>query len=195
MTSKEVLNIVLKDKKYYTANGGLTVSGGEPLAQSAFTLDLLRIAKENRVHTCLETSGYAAPEKLLSVVPYVDLFLYDFKESDEENHKKYTGAEKRLIMDNLFAIGKTDAKIILRCPIVPTVNERDGHFTAIAETANQLKNIIEINIMPYHSMGASKAARIGKEYPLSVPDFTEDEKIDNWINKVKMKTSINVKRG
>ena len=196
MSARDVINIVLKDTRYYKqSGGGLTLSGGEPLAQFDFTQDLLRMAKENGLHTCMETSGYAPVEKLLSIIPYVDLFLYDFKESSDDEHKKITGVSNRLIMENLFAIDKTGAKIILRCPVIPSFNERGDHFAAIAATANALNNIIEVNIMPYHPMGASKAARIGREYPVPQTDFPGNEQIDNWIQTISCMTNIPVKKG
>jgi len=196
MSAQDVMNVVLKDTRYYKqSGGGLTLSGGEPLAQFNFALELLRLAKENGINTCLETSGYAPTDRLLSIMPYVDLFLYDYKESDDDEHKKTTGVSRGLIMDNLFAIDKAGARTVLRCPIVPACNERDGHFTAIATTANALRNIIEINIMPYHPMGASKAARIGREYPISDISFTTDGQIEAWILAVSRETNVTVKKG
>ena len=196
MPALDVINIALKDKRYYKhSGGGLTISGGEPLAQFDFTQELLRLAKENELHTCIETSGYAPADRLLSLVPYVDLFLYDFKESNEDNHKNFTGGSFNLIMENLFAIDKNGAKTILRCPIIPGYNERDEHFSAIAETANALKNIIEVNLMPYHPMGASKAKRIGKEYPVSDMSFPTDEQINGWLQTISQQTNVKVKKG
>ena len=196
MPVHDVINVALKDIQYYKqSGGGLTLSGGEPLAQFDFTTELLRQAKENGLHTCFETSGYAPTERLLLLVPYVDLFLFDFKESNDDKHKKITGVSNKLIMENLFAIDKAGAKIILRCPIIPACNEREDHFNAIAETANTLRNIIEVNIMPYHPMGASKAKRIGRRDTFSDMSFPKDEQIKSWIQKVGSGTKVTVRRG
>jgi len=196
MPAQDVMDAALKDARYYKrSGGGLTLSGGEPLAQFGFALELLRLAKENGIHTCLETSGYAAAEQLLAVMPYVDLFLYDFKESGEDEHIKSVGAPRGLIMDNLSAIDKAGARIVLRCPIIPACNERDGHFKAIAAAANSLRNIAEVNIMPYHPLGASKAARIGRDYMISDMRFPTEAQIDGWIEKVRRGTDVLVKRG
>ena len=196
MSVQDVIDVVLKDERYYKqSGGGLTLSGGEPLAQFDFALALLAAAKENGLNTCLETSGHAPTERLLAIMPYVDLFLYDFKESDDDNHKKFTGVSHALIMENLFAIDKAGAKIVLRCPIIPTYNQRDEHFIAIADTANGLHNILEINIMPYHPMGASKANRVGREYPIPDIGFPTEEQIDGWIESVSQKTGVTVKKG
>jgi len=196
MSTQDVIEVVLKDSLYYKhSGGGLTLSGGEPLAQYDFTLALLHLAKENGLHTCIETSGHAATGKILSIVPYVDLFLYDFKASNEDDHKKFTGVSRKLIMDNLHAINEAGGKIILRCPIIPTYNNTEQHFSAIAETANTLSNVIEINIMPYHPMGSSKALRIGQEYSISDIGFPSEEQIDNWVKAVEAMTDVLVKTG
>jgi pyruvate formate lyase activating enzyme len=191
MSARDVVDIALKDSIFYRqSGGGLTVSGGEPLAQHGFLLEILRLAKENGLHTCVETSGHAPTERLLSIVPYVDLFLYDYKESDDEKHIKSTGVPQKLIIDNLSAIDKAGAKTILRCPIIPNMNDREAHLHAIAETANGLRNIVEVNIMPYHPMGQSKAKRIGREYVLSEQGFPTDGEVVGWIERVKEKTDV-----
>ena len=196
MSVQDVMDVVLKDVSYYKhSGGGLTLSGGEPLAQFDFTLALLRMAKENGIHTCIETSGFTATDKILALVPYVDLFLYDFKASNDDEHKKLTAVSRKRIIDNLHAINEAGAKIILRCPIIPTYNDTDEHFNAIAMTANTLHNIIEVNIMPYHPMGSSKAVRIGQEYSIADIGFPTDEQIDNWVKAVGHDTNTAVKTG
>ena len=196
MSAQAVIEIALKDLRYYkTSGGGLTISGGEPLAQHGFSLELLRLAKEKGLHNCLETSGYASTEKMLSLVPYVDLFLYDFKISNEDEHKKFTAVPRKPIVDNLQALNDAGAKIVLRCPIIPTYNDTLEHFKAISATAEALPNVLEVNIMPYHPMGSSKAVRIGKEYPISAVDFPKAGQIEDWLKAVGDGTGVVVKRG
>jgi len=196
MSVQEVLDIALKDLHYYNSSGGgLTISGGEPLMQHGFTLKLFQLAKENGLHNCLETCGYADTEKILSLIPFVDLFLFDFKISNEDNHIKFTNAPRKPIIDNLRAINDAGAKIILRCPIIPTYNDTEDHFNAISETAETLSNVIEVNIMPYHPMGSSKAMRIGREYLVSGVEFSTDEQIGHWLDMVRRGTSVAVKQG
>jgi len=196
MSVDEVIATVMKDIRYYEqSGGGMTISGGEPLAQHDFTLGLLKTAKENGLHTCIETSGFSPKEKILNCVPFTDIFLYDFKETDDNKHKEVIGASNKSILENLTAINKAGAKIILRCPIVPGQNDRDDHFLAITETANKLTNITEINIMPYHPMGASKAKRIGREVPEYDRKFPTEEQITGWLDKVKENTNKPVIKG
>jgi len=196
MTPQDVMDEVVKDVKFYDqSGGGLTVSGGEPLAQFEFTLELLRLAKENGIHTCVETSGQAATSRVLALLPYVDLFLFDYKESDDAKHKAFTGVSREQIDKSLQAVDDAGGKIILRCPIIPTLNDRPGHFAAIAKTANKLVNIVEVNVMPYHPMGASKAARVGREYTLADIGFpTDDEKLA-WISAIQANTNVVIKQG
>ena len=195
MTASDVIDIVLKDRLYYEhSGGGLTLSGGEPMAQFKFTCELLRLAKESGIHTCIETSGYADTELFMYILPYVDLFLYDYKESDDVRHAEFIGASQDLILKNLTAIDKAGGKIILRCPIIPGCNERDEHFPAIAARANALRNIAEVNILPYHPMGMSKAACIGRKSPELDTGFPSDEQIDSWVNTVSRETDVFVRR-
>jgi len=195
MAAEAVLAEVLKDVRYYQkSGGGMTISGGEPLAQAEFTAELLRLAKENNIHTCIETSGHASAQKITAVAPYVDLWLFDFKATDSD-YKKFTGVENNLIRQNLHEIDTSGGKIVLRCPIIPTCNDNTAHFTAIAQTANRLCNIQEINIMPYHPMGESKANRIGHDYPLKDITFPEEETVQSWIQAIQAQTGIPVRKG
>jgi len=196
MTAQEVMDTVAKDIRYYeSSGGGMTLSGGEPLAQYDFTLALLRLAKENNIHTCIETSGYANEKTILSLVPYVDIFLFDYKESDGDTHRRLMSVPREGILRNLHRLDAAGAKTILRCPIIPGYNDRPDHFEAIAATANELTNIIEINLMPYHPLGASKAKRIGQEYALPDIGFPEEAQIGAWREAVARGTDVVVKTG
>ena len=195
MTVTEVFAEVMKDKAFYdNSGGGITVSGGEPLHQFEFTYELLKLAKQNGIHTCMETSGYADSDKILEIAEVTDLFLYDFKITDSTLHKKYTGVDNSKIKENLFVLDQNGKSIILRCPVIPEVNDTKEHFDGIAGVANSLKNIEEINIMPYHSIGISKYQRLGRSYEhtFGTPDA---ENIKPWIDYISGKTDISVKQG
>ena len=173
----------------------MTLSGGEPMMQYEFAAELLRQAKRKGIHNCIETSGFAPMERYMKIRGDVDVFLFDFKESDPERHLKYTGVDNRQILDNLFALDDKGSKIILRCPIIPGLNDRETHLEGIAELAGRLRNIIEINVMPYHPMGKSKSGRIGKKQPHDSDRFTDNEKVDRWIELIGGGTSVPVKKG
>lgn len=196
MDVESVLEKAEQDREYYNASGGgLTVSGGEPLAHFDFTGRLLALSKQRGIHNCVETSGFVATEKIIQVANYVDIFLYDFKESDPERHLKFTGVKNDVILKNLFELDNIGTKIILRCPIIPGVNDRTSHFGEIARIAEQMKNIIEINIMPFHPMGRSKSIRIGKEYTFDCDKFVEKEEYEKWVDVIQKNTKVPVRKG
>ncbi len=192
---EEVISEVLKDRVFYeTSGGGMTISGGEPMLQFDFTLALLRAAKEQGLHTCMETCGYTDTDKLRAVAPFVDLFLYDYKETDPARHKKYTGVSNRRILKNLRLLNDMGCNIVLRCPIIPTLNDRDDHFSGIAALANRLPHVSEINIEPYHPLGSGKAAMLGREYALPELTFPAEETVQDWIARVAKMTNVPVKK-
>ncbi len=194
MSVDEVIEEVLKDRPFYaTSGGGLTLSGGEPLAQVEFSSALLRVAKKENIDTALETCGYAPFDSYAALLDDVDLFLYDYKETDPKLHKKFTGVDNALILENLLQIDRRGKRIVLRCPIVPGLNDRAAHFAGIAATANKLNHIGEIQVLPYHPLGESKGARLGKKYALSGKPFAEKEAAEQWVKAIQAKTSILVK--
>jgi pyruvate formate lyase activating enzyme len=191
----EVIAEVLKDKPFYeTSGGGMTLSGGEPMLQFDFTLALLQAAKAEGLHVCMETCGYADADQLRAVAPYVDLFLYDCKETDPARHKEYTGVSNERILKNLSMLDGMDCKSVLRCPIIPTLNDRDDHLDGIAALANRLQNVTGIDIEPYHPLGSGKAAMLGRDYPLSHLTFPAEDTVKDWIARVAAPTDVPVKK-
>ena len=190
---EEILAEVLKDKPFYdSSDGGITLSGGEPLAQFPFSLDLLKNAKKNGVHTAMETCGYTEKSKILAIAAYTDLFLFDCKETDSMLHKKYTGVGNEMILDNLKALSDNGHKIILRCPIIPGFNDRPGHFKEIANIANKLDGIEHVEIEPFHRLGESKYAALGRNCAdIKIPD---DAAVDEWIEQIRAGTEKTVRR-
>lgn len=195
MTVAEVLDEVLRDTPFYeTSGGGLTVSGGEPMAQFAFTLALVQAAKDAGLHVCLETSGFASWSEYEQLLGAVDLFLYDFKESDPARHREFTGVPPETILDNLRRLDERGAALVLRCPIIPGCNARDDHFLAIAALANRLRHVREINLMPYHPLGESKLDRLGKARRLPAIGFSDEAEVGRWLATVAARTRVPVMR-
>lgn len=152
-----IMTEVERDKTFYrNSGGGLTVSGGEPLAQREFLIALLQEAKKREIHTCIETCGFATKDTILEVAKCTDIFLFDIKETDSKRHEAYTGVPFIPIMENLALLNSICAKIILRCPIIPGINMRTTHLEEIARIASSLDNLLEVNIMPYHLLGNNK---------------------------------------
>lgn len=195
----EVMDEVGRDRTFYkNSGGGLTVSGGEPLMQSEFLLELLKSAKEMGIHTCVETCGFATAQTVESIVPYTDLFLYDIKETDPLQHKALTGAPLDVIISNLKLIDGLGAKTVLRCPLIPEKNFRAEHLDGIAELAAELKNVTEINVMAYHTLGSSKYEALSmademKGIP-AMPDGQKKECIEHISKRLaELKKNIPVK--
>lgn len=162
----EVLDAVLRDRAYYEASGGgLTVGGGEPLAQYEFTRSLLQHAKQAGLHCCLETCGLADTERLVALTPLVDIFLFDWKVSDPGLHRQYTGVDNARILENLHALDHAGAAITLRCPLIPELNLNDEHIDGIGALARSLTGCRTVHLLAWHGLGASKYAQLGKEVP------------------------------
>jgi pyruvate formate lyase activating enzyme len=163
----DVMEKVRKDKYYYLASqGGLTISGGEPLYQFEFTRELLKKAYEANIDTAIETCGQAPWERYKAILPYLNLILYDIKHMDPVKHKKMTGASNRLILSNLKKLSKSGVPIVLRLPLIPGFNIDEDNLTKTAEFLAKLENVTEVNLMPFHQLGKDKYLRLGREYSL-----------------------------
>lgn len=195
MSVDEVLAEVMRDEVFYqSSGGGLTLSGGEPMAQAEFCRALLAAAKERGLHTCMETCGYAPWEEFQRLLPTVDLFLYDYKLTDPVLHKHYTGVDNALILENLKRLDGAGAATVLRCPIIPGINDTEEHFAGIARTANALKNLKEVHVEPYHPMGGGKAKRLGVEDPCEGMDFPSRKSVEAWVAALARRICVEVKR-
>lgn len=170
MSIDEIMQTVVKDRDFYErSGGGLTVSGGEAMMQFAPLLELVKRAKAEDIHVCLDTCGQAPAEKYRQIAPYVDIFLFDYKLTDPDEHKKYTGVSNELIIHNLHYLCRLGARVYLRCPIIPGINDKSSHYRAIAALSHEYKNIEQVNLMTYHDMAKGKTAQIGESYAL--PDI------------------------
>ncbi len=191
ISADEVISKVMQDKTFYdNSGGGMTLSGGEPMAQFEFALELMIKAKEQGLHTCMETCGAASEDKYKKIAEFTDIFLYDYKITNSDEHKKYTGISNELILSNLKMLDILGKSVILRCPIIPGINDNDAHLSAIAKLANELSNISEINVEPYHPLGKGKSEELGVDYLLEELTFPEEGEVLNWIEKIQKQTSI-----
>jgi pyruvate formate lyase activating enzyme len=165
-TIDEVYSEVLSDRVFYqSSGGGLTISGGEPLIQPEVTLTLFKRAREDRIHTALDTTGFAKWETIATILPYVDLVLLDIKVIDDAKHRKWTGISNRLILENARKIAETGTKIRIRSVLVHDVNYWDpDHARSIVEFAKTLgKSVVGIDIMPFHNFADKKYEKLGRK--------------------------------
>lgn len=192
ISSDEVLEEVLKDKIFYeNSGGGMTVSGGEPLFQFDFTLDLLKKAKSNGLHTTIETCGFTSGDKIKQIAEYTDLFLFDYKETNKNLHHDFTGVSNEVILSNIELLDKMGKNIILRCPIIPGYNDRPEHFDGISEIAEKFSNILHIELEPYHSLGENKYESLSRNIK-KIQSPNEDDK-NNWLSAISRNTNKVVK--
>ena len=177
-TVADVLEEVLRDKPFYdNSGGGLTVSGGEPLLRWEFVRELFARSKASGVHTAIETSGYAAHAVIEALRPVTDLWLYDIKGIDPERHKKNIGVDTTAIHANLRWLDEKGAKILMRCPMIPGVNDSDADLRAFGSFADTLKNVPTIEVEPYDAYGIDKAHKLGLkvyEAPSAPPAYKRE---------------------
>ncbi len=165
MSVEAVLAKVARDMRYFNkSGGGLTVTGGDPLGQPKFTYALLKRAKARGINTAIETSGAGPYENLRALIEVCDTFLFDYKLTDAQKHLEYTGWPRAEILQNLEHLAADGANIVLRCPIIPGVNDNPEHFAAIAALTRRLP-LLGFELMPYHDLGLSKCERLGKDAP------------------------------
>jgi pyruvate formate lyase activating enzyme len=162
-----VLAEVERDRVFYEeSGGGVTFSGGEPLAQPEFLAALLRGARASGIHTVLDTSGYAPWNVVDALRDDVDLFLYDLKQVDDERHRRFTGVSNACILDNLRRLAALGHRIVLRLPLVPGVNDDDATIHATAKLAAELA-IEGVVVLPFHRLGSEKYGRLGRAHALT----------------------------
>lgn len=160
ITVDGVLREVVKDSAFYGATGGVTLSGGEPLAQ-AESIELLSKLKAAGINTAVETSGSTAKKRILEAADFTDLFLYDVKDTDFTRLKRYTGGDGSAIIENLLALDRTGkSKIILRCILVYGINTDETHYSSICRIFSGMINCAGVQFLPYHPYGGSKASGI-----------------------------------
>lgn len=185
VAADEIIPELMRDKPFYdNSGGGITLSGGEPVLQEEFLLDLVTRLKKENFHVALETGGFCEFRIFRSLLPYVDLFLYDYKETDPVLHQNFTGVSNELILENLEKLSALETKILLRCPIIPGLNDREDHFRSIAAISAKYSAVKGVELLPYHKLGVSKAGRMGLE---AGKEFSKAprEMIGKWAEEVR----------
>ncbi len=186
MAAPEILDLVERDRRFYEASGGgLTVSGGEPTFQFDFCKALLAGARARGIHTCLDTCGCAPWPRLEALAPLVDLFLYDYKATGGAESVRLTGADAAPLVSNLERLSAVGARIRLRCPLVPGVNDTLDHLKAIGRLAGRLPGIEAVEVMPYHDVGASKYDDLGMPRPALATHVPAPEETARWVQAIR----------
>ncbi|MCL1818052.1 MAG: glycyl-radical enzyme activating protein [Spirochaetaceae bacterium] len=166
MEAAEAIAEVCKDEIFFRrSGGGLTLGGGEPLCQPDFAAEVLAGVRARGLSTAVETAGHVEWESIAKVLPHTDYFLFDIKHTDGEKHKRFTGADTRLIQENLEKLARLHTRVIARAPVIPGFNDSAEELIAIAGRAASL-GLTEINFLPYHGYGSGKYGLLGRAYPM-----------------------------
>lgn len=194
MSLTDVIKEVKKDKHFYNnSDGGITVSGGEPFLQSKFLLALLKVSQEELIHTAIETSGYFRWQKITDeILKFTDLVLFDLKLMDEEKHKKFTGKGNKLILENLKRIARK-VKTIIRIPVIQGINDDDSSMNDVVKLLRGIKEIEEVNLLPYHRYGEFKYEMLQRKYDRDgfiSPDLEKLKEIKSITESVGIKVKI-----
>ena len=167
----EILAVVRQDEAFYReSGGGVTLSGGEPLAQEEFAAAVLRGCRELGYHTAVDTSGAVEWSALEQVLPHTDLFLYDLKHMTSAVHEQFTGRPNDAVLANLKRLGAAGASIEVRMPIVPGVNDSPEHASAAAEFLQSVEGLVGVRLLSYHRLAGSKYESLGRENTMPKTD-------------------------
>ncbi len=151
-----------KDVLFYDeSGGGVTFSGGEPLAQPQFLEALLAGCNTRGIHAALDTSGFAPVAVLDRILPRLQLVLFDLKIMDAKQHRRYTGASNPIILDNLTRIDDSRTPLRIRIPLIPGITDRDDNIAKIIRRAGALKSVQGVDLLPFHRIGREKYRRLG----------------------------------
>jgi pyruvate formate lyase activating enzyme len=170
---------ISRDVPFYDqSGGGVTFTGGEPMAQIDFLVDVLGLCKEQQIHTTVDTSGNSSWEKFSLILPIVDLFLYDLKLIDPVQHRKYTSVSNELILRNLKKLSEIEAHLIIRIPLIPGINDDAENIEQSASFMAALPTLDGVEIMPYHDIGKAKFEALGMIYKLPDTKSPSREKVE-----------------
>lgn len=196
MTAYEVFEEVRRDKMFYEGTGGgVTISGGEALNQPHFLTAILKLCQGAGIHTCLETSGFAKPEVLATVLPFTDYVLFDLKHMDSQAHKELTGQPNEIILNNARNVADSGVSVLFRIPLIPDLNDTAENIRETAHFINGLgkENVQGVELMPYHRMGIGKYETLDRPFimkGLTPPDMAYVESIKQQFEGVGLKCSI-----
>jgi pyruvate formate lyase activating enzyme len=170
MSVKEVMADIMSDMAFYEkSGGGVTISGGDPLIQWQFTLEILRQCRENGIHTCLETELHCQSSLLDKLFPYTDLVITDIKHMNPQKHREYTGVDNSLILGNILKTVKMKKPLIIRIPVVPGHNDDEGNIKTTAEFISKIlsNNVLQVQLLPYRPLGLEKYESLNMYYPMT----------------------------
>lgn len=193
----QIIEVLDREKIFFKeSKGGVTFSGGEPMIQTDFLVDVLKECKKQGYHTAIDTSGYAPAENFLKIIPFTDLFLFDIKHVDDNLHLKYTGVSNTLIINNLKLVAKSGKEVFVRIPVIPGFNDDSENLNMLKNFLIEIKcsNLKRISLLPYHKIGKAKYIRFGIQYRMNGTEPPSAKRM-NEVKEYFSKTGIKVKIG
>lgn len=186
-TPEELVNKIERFKPYFKqSGGGVTISGGDPLRQPEFLIEVLKLCKEKGIHTCVDTAGYGLGE-YDEILKYTDLVLYDVKHFTREGYKNVTALEIDESLNFLEAMQRNNTKMWIRHVVVPGLTDGEEHIKALGEYIKNIKNVEKVELLPYHLLGVNKYENLGMRYRLEgTPAMDKDicNKYKELLNEV-----------
>lgn len=187
-TPEEVVEEVMRDAIFYeTSGGGITLSGGEPILQREFVSAVMTLSKKRGLNTALETCLAYDYGALDGIKEHVDLFLADFKATNPADHKRFTGVDNGIILENFQRLHDDHMNVLIRCPIIEGLNDTKEHFQKIAELTKRYPEFVGAELLPYHRLGVAKVARFGLKDDIQYAEYQTPprETEQRWINMVR----------
>lgn len=190
VTAGDIIKKALRYKSYWGADGGITVSGGEPLLQLPFVTALFKLAKENGIHTTLDTAGnpFTREEPFISgfneLMKYTDLVMLDIKEINNERHKTLTGFDNTNILDMARYLSDMGKPMWIRHVLVPDTTDFDEDLDKLGDFIKKLSTVQKVEVLPYHTLGRFKWDELGVKYRLEGVNPPDKERIKNAQNKI-----------
>lgn len=179
MDTTELLDKVLADRDFYGEEGGVTFSGGEPLLQDDFLAEFLPLCKKNGISTCVDTTLNVEWERVEKLLPFIDLFLVDIKFMDEDNHKKYTGIDGKLTVENLRRLSERNKPVILRMPLIAQINDTDQEAADRRKLLEGLSNVQRVDCFAVTNHGAAKYKALQRKMVLFNQDTDLQKLVEN----------------
>lgn len=168
ITRREILDELEKDRiAFNNSGGGLTIGGGEPICQPEFVETVLKEARQLSINTAMESCGYGDWEKIKGIYPNLDQLFMDLKHMDSETHKKLTGVNNELILENAKKIADLGTDITFRIPLIPGCNDTEENVKATAQFVSKLGKNVRLEILPYHKLGEDKFKWLDRDYTLA----------------------------
>lgn len=182
MSAEELVKKLLRFREYYSDNGGVTLSGGEPLLQLEFAAEVFTRLKAQGIHTCLDTAGVGNinepnyKERLAALLSVTDLVLLDIKHCDAEDYKQLTGRDMQAFDIFLSVLQETDTPIWIRQVVVPGITDSVEYISQLKNYISKIKNTENVRLLPYHTLGVQKYKALGLDYPLeNIPPMSKEE--------------------